>query len=87
MGSKHRRCDARCHSAQLPASFCKCWCGGLFHGGAGADARAAFVAAYGGDVPAESPQLSEPLLHWCGSSFTEAMDAARAAGSSSSEAA
>lgn len=79
MGSKHRRCDARCHNAKRPAHRCKCWCGGLFHGAGGTEARAAFVRAYGGPIPAESPELGEPLLHWreVGSTFVAAMDAAR----------
>ena len=74
--SKHRRCDARCHNAARAA--CSCWCGGLFHGAAGARARAAFVASYGAEIPAQSPQLTEPLLHWhqVESSFVAALEAA-----------
>jgi len=34
-----RRCDSRCHHAK--GTRCKCWCGGAFHGSAGADNRAA----------------------------------------------
>jgi hypothetical protein len=34
-----RRCDKRCHSAR--GSRCRCWCGGFFHGSAGAVNRAA----------------------------------------------
>ena len=79
MGSKHRRCDARCHDAARQK--CACWCGGIFHGAAGRRARQAFVDTYGRDIPAESPELSEPLLHWhaVGSTFTRAMTAARRA--------
>lgn len=85
MGSKHRRCDKRCHDAKRVR--CGCWCGGLFHGAAGEAAREAFVAAYGASIPAESPELAEPLLHWpaVGSSFMAALDAARAAACSSAE--
>jgi len=85
MSSKHRRCDKRCHAAQRVR--CGCWCGGLFHGERGAAAREAFVQAYGAPIPAESPELAEPLLHWhgVGSTFMTAMDAARAAACSSTE--
>jgi hypothetical protein len=62
VGAKHRRCDARCHHAG--AGKCSCWCGGLFHGARGQRARAAFVEAYGQPIPAHSPELTEPLLHW-----------------------
>jgi hypothetical protein len=74
--SKHRRCDARCHGAGRRK--CSCWCGGLFHGQRGERARQAFVEAYGADVPALSPELTEPLLHWreVGSPFVAAMQAA-----------
>jgi len=36
-----RRCDSRCHHAK--GTRCKCWCGGAFHGSAGAENRAAFA--------------------------------------------
>jgi glycine/D-amino acid oxidase-like deaminating enzyme len=36
-----RRCDKRCHSAR--GSRCRCWCGGFFHGSAGAVNRAALA--------------------------------------------
>lgn len=79
MSSRHRRCDKRCHAAKRRR--CGCWCGGLFHGAAGESARVAFVNAYGAPIPAESPELGEPLLHWPGarSSFTVAMEVARVA--------
>lgn len=31
---RQRRCDWRCHTAK--GSRCECWCGGHFHGSAGA---------------------------------------------------
>lgn len=31
---RQRRCDWRCHTAKGPR--CLCWCGGHFHGSAGA---------------------------------------------------
>ncbi len=37
--SKVRRCDKRCHTAK--GTRCRCWCGGAFHGSAGAANRAA----------------------------------------------
>ena len=37
--TKVRRCDKRCHNAKRPR--CRCWCGGFFHGSAGAANRAA----------------------------------------------
>ncbi len=36
---KVRRCDKRCHQAK--GSRCACWCGGAFHGSAGAANRMA----------------------------------------------
>lgn len=41
---KVRRCDAQCHDAKGPD--CGCWCGGRFHGAAGAEARQAFLEAW-----------------------------------------
>jgi hypothetical protein len=38
---KVRRCDCRCHNAK--GTRCRCWCGGMFHGSAGAENRAALV--------------------------------------------
>jgi len=40
-----QRCDARCHRAK--SKRCACWCGGKFHGSAGAGARAEFAAKFG----------------------------------------
>ena len=37
--TKVRHCDKRCHNAKRPR--CRCWCGGAFHGSAGAANRAA----------------------------------------------
>ena len=28
------RCDAKCHNASTPPSYCKCMCGGAYHGAA-----------------------------------------------------
>jgi hypothetical protein len=36
-----RRCDKRCHTAK--GTRCRCWCGGFFHGSAGAANRAALA--------------------------------------------
>lgn len=36
-----RRCDQRCHGAK--GTRCRCWCGGTFHGSAGAANRAALA--------------------------------------------
>jgi hypothetical protein len=33
-----RRCDSRCHDAK--GTKCGCWCGGFYHGTAGAGNRA-----------------------------------------------
>ena len=41
MGSRVRRCDSRCHNAK--GTRCACWCGGAFHGSAGAANRQALV--------------------------------------------
>lgn len=38
---KIRKCDQRCHNAK--GTRCKCWCGGAFHGSAGAAARQAVL--------------------------------------------
>jgi len=63
-----RTCGPRCHNAKQPE--CDCWCGGLFHGAAGAAARQAFVREFGGDdVPAQEDESS---LFW-----SRAMAAAR----------
>lgn len=39
-----RVCGKRCHNAKCQA--CKCWCGGMFHGTAGAAARESFTRQY-----------------------------------------
>ena len=36
-----RRCDSRCHRAK--GVRCRCWCGGFFHGSAGAANREALA--------------------------------------------
>lgn len=38
---KVRRCNSRCHTAKRPR--CRCWCGGAFHGSAGAANREALA--------------------------------------------
>ena len=38
---KVRRCNSRCHNARRPR--CRCWCGGTFHGSAGAASREALA--------------------------------------------
>lgn len=38
---KVRRCDRRCHRAR--GTRCRCWCGGFFHGSAGAANRQALA--------------------------------------------
>lgn len=46
MGSV-RVCGGTCHKAK--GATCRCWCGGVFHGSGGQDARDAFVRALGVD--------------------------------------
>lgn len=41
---KTRVCGGTCHKAKRPT--CKCWCGGVFHGAAGAAARAELLEAF-----------------------------------------
>ncbi|MDD4984894.1 MAG: hypothetical protein PHQ43_03755 [Dehalococcoidales bacterium] len=41
-----RRCDSRCHRAR--GTRCKCWCGGFYHGSAGAVNREALGLAVTG---------------------------------------
>jgi len=53
-----RTCGKPCHKAKHPK--CVCWCGGIFHGEAGADARDAFVEAFG-DKLNEDPE-QKPLM-------------------------
>ena len=38
-----RTCGSRCHNAK--GARCRCWCGGFFHGSAGAANREALVNA------------------------------------------
>jgi len=42
---KTRVCGGTCHKAK--GSKCRCWCSGVFHGAAGADARENFLGAFG----------------------------------------
>lgn len=74
--SRVRTCGARCHDAQRHK--CQCWCGGLFHGEGGRDARTAFIEAFGAPIPDRDPREEEPLLHWPGaeSRFTRALASA-----------
>lgn len=41
---KPRVCGGRCHKAK--GAKCVCWCGGVFHGAGGADARGQFIEAF-----------------------------------------
>jgi hypothetical protein len=81
--SEVRRCDARCHNAKH--AHCDCWCGGLFHGKAGEEARQAFAQTFGADVPALPPapdggeQLSLSVVSEGGRRWQAAIAAARAA--------
>ena len=45
---KVRRCNDRCHNAK--GTRCACWCGGHFHGSAGASARAALAQGVEGEL-------------------------------------
>ncbi len=51
---KVRRCDSRCHRAK--GTRCKCFCGGAFHGTAGAINREALSRF------ADDPALQEEFL-------------------------
>jgi hypothetical protein len=56
---KTRVCGKPCHTAKKPA--CVCWCAGMFHGAAGAEAREAFQEAYGptlNEDPTQRPLAS-----------------------------
>jgi hypothetical protein len=46
---KTRVCGKRCHAAKC--AKCRCWCGGLFHGAAGLQAREAFKAEFMINLP------------------------------------
>lgn len=51
-----RVCGKRCCYAK--GAKCRCWCGGLFHGGAGAPAREAFRREFGlGKLPTTEVQF------------------------------
>ncbi|HUV56866.1 MAG TPA: hypothetical protein VMV84_06500 [Dehalococcoidales bacterium] len=67
-GRRVRRCDRRCHEAKNPE--CNCWCGGLFHGSAGASNRAALVLA----PWAMPPQYKEGLTKYIASTRTIGAD-------------
>ena len=41
---KTRVCGAACHKAK--GNKCRCWCGGVFHGSGGLDARKAFMVEF-----------------------------------------
>lgn len=69
-GSKKTRvCGARCHNAKR--AKCGCWCGGLFHGAAGQEAREAFREVVTNDPKGEYP---DDML------FVAGLKAARAVG-------
>lgn len=52
-----RSCDARCHKAKGPA--CSCWCGGVFHGGAGESARQAFRETFMAEIPSTEDEARQ----------------------------
>lgn len=72
MGSV-RGCDARCHEAKH--ARCECWCGGLFHGAAGAAAREAFREVFGEEIP-EKGEPAQPELFQSADRFSRAWRAA-----------
>jgi len=57
--ARNRSCDARCHEAKHAA--CSCWCGGLFHGEAGAASREAFRKVFGEKIPAHDPNDTQKV--------------------------
>jgi hypothetical protein len=60
MGST-RVCGGTCHNAKR--SKCRCWCGGVFHGAAGAEARGAFAREFGVvDLPTTEAAFGEHQL-------------------------
>jgi hypothetical protein len=44
MTEPRRICGKRCHDAKCRS--CRCWCGGMFHGAGGAEARASFASTF-----------------------------------------
>ena len=56
---KVRTCGATCHNAKGP--ICRCWCGGLFHGAAAADARESFADQFG-IVPMREAQFIDATV-------------------------
>lgn len=58
---KVRVCGATCHKAKRPK--CRCWCGGLFHGAGGQEARDAFAQEFGVD---ELPTTERAFLEQTG---------------------
>jgi hypothetical protein len=55
---KTRVCGKTCHKARREK--CRCWCGGIFHGGRGAPAREAFVREFGAQtVPTTEAVFNE----------------------------
>jgi hypothetical protein len=53
--SSVRTCGTACHYAKH--STCNCWCGGLFHGKPGTQARAKLIQLYG-VLPSKEPESS-----------------------------
>jgi hypothetical protein len=84
MGSV-KTCDGRCHNAT--GSRCACWCAGLFHGQAGAQARDAFTSTFNLDEPPTTEHDFATALaqgdlftgHHNGHTWTQALAAARTA--------
>lgn len=57
--SRARTCGERCHAAQ--GKRCKCWCGGVFHGTQGADARKLVREKLGMELTTEGEVMSRVL--------------------------
>lgn len=58
---KVRVCASACHAAR--SAVCACWCGGLFHGARGLDAREAFRCEFEVD---EVPTTESAFFDTCG---------------------
>src|SRR6267142_709202 len=55
---KTRVCGGTCHKAK--GAKCRCWCGGVLHGGAGASAREAFAREFGlEEIPTTEAKFAE----------------------------
>lgn len=82
-----RSCDGRCHQAKKEQ--CSCWCGGVFHGARGQEARDAFRETFNAAPPADEVEADQMQLPAGGGApiaavtWARAWSAARAARSSS----